>query len=164
MWATLLRCPHIHRPSRVARAISASRAHTVVTTTCRVDWDRHGTDPQLPSLASAPSPYTVLSTHAGALFHSLPFTSTCGIAWNGDCKATIFLVRALPGPSLCLPLLRPRPELLRRQLCTRGAHGGSAGSRPALSAEPPRPAESCSANCQPSRAAKECDASGFTFA
>src|SRR5580704_14934658 len=29
MWATPLRCPHIHRPSRVARAISAWRGHTV---------------------------------------------------------------------------------------------------------------------------------------
>jgi hypothetical protein len=46
-------------------------------------------------------PHTVLSTHAGAVFQSLPIASTCAVA-GGDDDWPAVSVRALPSSGFCL--------------------------------------------------------------
>jgi hypothetical protein len=46
-------------------------------------------------------PHTVLSTHAGAVFQSLPIASTCAVAGSGDDWPAVS-VRALPSSGFCL--------------------------------------------------------------
>jgi hypothetical protein len=45
-------------------------------------------------------PHTVLSTHAGAVFQSLPIASMCAVAGGDDWPAVS--VRALPSSGSCL--------------------------------------------------------------
>jgi hypothetical protein len=108
-------------------------------------------------------PHTVLSTHAGAVFQSLPNASMCAVARGGDdCPAVS--VRALQGSGTGLQPLRSRPDLLRARLCTDGAARRPARGRAAVPSQPPRSGEPCGAGRSLSRPAKERDASGFPAA
>src|SRR5260370_29787670 len=85
LWATLC-CPQIHRLARAedcgeVRTWRIGEAGTAPTSTAKSRIDA--------------VPHTVLSTHAGAVFQSLPIASMCAVARGGDdCPAVS--VRALP--------------------------------------------------------------------
>ena len=117
---------------------------------------------QLASLVSTPCPYTVLSTHAGALFHSLSPASMWDIGQFAIRGGSAVSVRTLPPSGGGLQSLRPWPDLLRRDLCTGSARAGPAGGGAALSGQPVRTLEACSAHTPLSGQTKDCDASGFT--
>ena len=105
-------------------------------------------------------PHTVLSTHAGAVFQSLPNASMCAVARGGDDCPTVS-VRALPNSGAGLQPLRPWPDLLRTRLCTDGSARRPARGRAALPGQPPRSGEPCGAGRSLSRPTKQRDASGF---
>jgi hypothetical protein len=105
-------------------------------------------------------PHTVLGTHAGAVFQSLPNASMCAVA-RGDDDCPAVFVRALHGSGAGLQSLRSRPDLLRTRLCTVGAARRPARGWPALPGQPPRSSEPCGAGRSLSRPTKERDASGF---
>ena len=85
-------------------------------------------------------PHTVLGTHAGAVFQSLPNASMCAVA-RGDDDCPAVFVRALHGSGAGLQSLRSRPDLLRTRLCTVGAARRPARGWPALPGQPPRSSE-----------------------
>jgi hypothetical protein len=105
-------------------------------------------------------PHTVLSTHAGAVFQSLPIASMCAVARGGDDCPPVS-VRALPSSGAGLQPLRPWPDLLRARLFTDGAARRPARGRAALPGDPPRSGEPCGAGRSLSRPTKQRDASGF---
>jgi len=158
MWATPLRCPHIHRPARVLQHSKCTLGDVSIRQGVTRRARRR---PQLPSLVSVPCPHTVRSTHAGGLFHSFWFASMSVFIRGGHDNGTVLLVRGLPGSSIRLPPLRPWPNLLCRRLCTRSASALSARSRPALSGNRPRAHETCGAQQALSRPNENSDASGF---
>ena len=61
---------------------------------------RHGADLNGQVSDRRRAPHTVLSTHAGAVFQSLPIASTCAVAGGDDWLAVS--VRALPSSGFCL--------------------------------------------------------------
>jgi len=133
----------------------------VFETTCRLI--ETGTAPTATAKSRIDAvPYTVLSTYAGAVFHSLPFASTSRVVWNADRSAAAVFMCSVPRSGFGLQLLRPWPDLLCGQLCTRGASVRATSGRPTLSEELSRAAEACSAICPSSRTTKDRDASGFT--
>jgi hypothetical protein len=93
LWATLLCCPQIHRLARAEDCGHAQPAWREVRT-----WriGEAGTAPTSTAKSRIDAvPHTVLSTHAGAVFQSLPIASMCAVARGGDdCPAVS--VRALP--------------------------------------------------------------------
>src|SRR2546426_12706920 len=93
LWARLLPCPQIHRLARAEDCGPAQPARRAVRT-CR--FGEAGTAPTSTAKSRIDAvPHTVLSTHAGAVFHSLPIASMCAVArGGGDCP--VFSVRALP--------------------------------------------------------------------
>ena len=149
MWATPLRCPHIHRPARVLRHSKCTLGDVSIRQGVTRRARRR---PQLPSLVSVPCPHTVRSTHAGGLFHSFWFASMSVFIRGGHDNDTV------------LPPLRPWPNLLCRRPCTRSASALPARSRPALSGNLPRAHETCGAQQALSRPNENSDASGFTTA
>ena len=93
LWARLLPCPQIHRLGRAEDCGSAQPARRAVRL-CR--FGEAGTAPTSTAKSRIDAvPHTVLSTHAGALFQSLPNASMCAAADGGD-DGPIFSVRALP--------------------------------------------------------------------
>src|SRR5260221_489278 len=92
LWATLLCCPQIHRLARAEDCGHAQPAWREVRT-----WriGEAGTAPTSTAKSRIDAvPHTVLSTHAGAVFQSLPIASMCAVAGGDDCPAVS--VRALP--------------------------------------------------------------------
>ena len=139
-------------------AAAHPRGHNGATATCRIG--RHGADLNRQVRIDA-VPHTVPSTHAGALFQALRTSSMCGRTCAGGSASPAVRVRALPRSSADLQLLRPRPDLLRRRLCTGGAISRPARGRPALPDEPSRSAGPRSTGASLACPAKERDASGF---
>lgn len=96
-------------------------------------------------LGLSATPHTVLGTHAGAVSHSPQISSTSvrlpGTDRGGACP--VLSVRPLPRQRTHLQPLRPRPDLLRWKLRTKGAPPGPTRSRPALPGKPPRPYRPC---------------------
>src|SRR6266403_451444 len=158
LWATLLCCPQIHRLARAEDCGHAQPAWREVRT-----WriGEAGTAPTSTAKSRIDAvPHTVLSTHAGAVFQSLPIASICAVARGGDdCPAVS--VRALPSSGSRLQPLRSRPDLLRTRLCTDGAARCPARGRAALPGQPPRSGEPCGAGRSLSCPTKQRDASGF---
>jgi hypothetical protein len=166
MWATPLRCPHIHRLARAARTIGALRH--VSSAQWRGDnlpdrQARHGADLNRQVRIDA-VPHIVPSTHAGAVFHSLRTSSMRGQARAGGSAGPAVRVCRLPGSGAHLQVLRPRPDLLCQRLCAGGPTSRPARRRPALPDEPPRSPGPCGAGPSLARPAKERDASGFPAA
>jgi len=158
LWATLLCCPQIHRLARVEDCGPAQPAWREVRT-CRNG--EAGTAPTSTAKSRIDAvPHTVLSTHAGAVFQSLPIASMCAVARGGD-DCPVFSVRALPSSGAGLQPLRPRSDLLRARLFTDGAARRPARGRTALPGQPPRSGEPCGAGWSLSRPTKQRDASGF---
>jgi hypothetical protein len=93
LWATLLCCPQIHRFVCAEDCGPAQPAWREVRT-CRIG--EAGTAPTSTAKSRIDAvPHTLLSTHAGAVFQSLPIASMCTVARGGDdCPAVS--VRALP--------------------------------------------------------------------
>ena len=118
LWATLLCCPQIHRLAGAEDFGPAQPARHAVRT-CRIG--EAGTAPTSTAKSRIDAvPHTVLSTHAGAVFQSLPNASMCAVARGGDDCPTVS-VRALPNSGAGLQPLRPWPDLLRTRLCTDGS-------------------------------------------
>jgi hypothetical protein len=157
LWATLLCCPQIHRLAGAKDCGPAQPARRAVRT-CRIG--EAGTAPTSTAKSRIDAvPHTVLSTHAGAVFQSLPIASMCAVARGDDCPTVS--VRALPSSGAGLQPLRPWPDLLRTRLFTDGAARRPARGRAALPGEPPRSSEPCGAGRSLSRPTKQRDASGF---
>src|SRR6516165_2805682 len=92
------RCPQIHRLTRARRLRPAQLAWREVRT-CRIG--EAGTAPTSTAKSRTDAvPHTVLSTHAGAVFQSLPIASTCAVAGGDDWPAVS--VCALPSSGFCL--------------------------------------------------------------
>ena len=70
----------------------------------------------------------------------------------------------MPGPGSCLPTLRPRPDVLRSQLCPRGQAAQPKGSPPPVSGDRPRTGDACGSQPQISSSLRPRDGSGFTTA
>src|SRR5258707_11920608 len=158
LWATLLCCPQIHRLARAEDCGHAQPAWREVRT-----WriGEAGTAPTSTAKSRIDAvPHTVLSTHAGAVFQSLPIASMCAVARGGDDCPPVS-VRALPSSGAGLQPLRPWPDLLRARVFTDGAARRPARGRAALPGEPPRSGEPCGAGRSLSRPTKQRDASGF---
>src|SRR5271165_416866 len=87
-----LRCPQIHRLAR--GELRRAQLDWREVKTCRIG--EAGTAPTSTAKSRIDAvPHTVLSTHAGAVFQSLPIASMCAVARAGDnCPAVS--VRALP--------------------------------------------------------------------
>jgi hypothetical protein len=158
LWATLLCCPQIHRLAGAEDFGPAQPARHAVRT-CRIG--EAGTAPTSTAKSRIDAvPHTVLSTHAGAVFQSLPNASMCAVARGGDDCPTVS-VRALPNSGAGLQPLRPWPDLLRTRLCADGSARRPARGRAALPGQPPRSGEPCGAGRSLSRPTKQRDASGF---
>src|SRR5215831_20746021 len=92
------RCPQIHRLTRAQRLRPAQLAWREVRT-CRIG--EAGTAPTSTAKSRTDAvPHTVLSTHAGVVFQSLPIASTCDVGGGDDWPAVS--VRALPSSGFCL--------------------------------------------------------------
>ena len=86
-------CPQIHRLAGAEDFGPAQPARHAVRT-CRIG--EAGTAPTSTAKSRIDAvPHTVLSTHAGAVFQSLPNASMCAVARGGDDCPTVS-VRALP--------------------------------------------------------------------
>ena len=93
LWARLLPCPQIHRLARAEDCGPAQLGRRTVRI-CRIG--EAGTAPTSTAKSRIDAvPHTVLSTHAGAVFQSLPIASMCAVARGGDDCPTVS-VRALP--------------------------------------------------------------------
>src|ERR1700680_1858827 len=147
LWATLLCCPQIHR--LLGGGLRPAQPARRAVRTCRIG--EAGTAPTSTAKSRIDAvPHTVLGTHAGAVFQSLPNASMCAVA-RGDDDCPAVFVRALHGSGAGLQSLRSRPDLLRTRLCTVGAARRPARGWPALPAQPPPSNEPCGASRSLSR-------------
>jgi hypothetical protein len=141
LWATPLRCPHIHRLWRAAGMIAAPaarpRGHNGATATCGIG--RHGADLNR-QVRVRRRAHTVPSTHAGGVFHPLRTSSMPGRKASAGNAGAAVPVCPLPRSSARLQLLRSWSDLLCRRL-RGGAVSSPARRWPTLPGEPTRPRE-----------------------
>jgi hypothetical protein len=87
-------CPQTHRFARAADCAAQPAWREVRTR--RIG--EAGTAPTSTAKSRIDAvPHTVLSTHAGAVFQSLPIASMCAVASGGVGDGSAVSVRALPG-------------------------------------------------------------------
>src|SRR5580704_548678 len=103
LWATPLRVVHKSTGLRARGELRPAQLAWREVRTCRIG--EAGTAPTSTAKSRTDAvPHTVLSTHAGAVFQSLPIASTCAVAGDDDDWPAVS-VRALPSSGSCLQSL-----------------------------------------------------------
>src|ERR1700719_2730659 len=99
LWATPLGVVHKSTGLRARGELRAAQLAWREVRTCRIS--EAGTAPTSTAKSRTDAvPHTVLSTHAGAVFQSLPIGSMCAVAGGDDWPPVS--VRALPSSGFCL--------------------------------------------------------------
>jgi hypothetical protein len=99
LWATPLRVVHKSTGLRARGELRPAQLAWREVRTCRIG--EAGTAPTSTAKSRTDAvPHTVLSTHAGAVFQSLPIASMCAVGGGDDWPAVP--VRALPSSGFCL--------------------------------------------------------------
>ena len=100
LWATPLRVVHKSTGLRARGELRPAQLAWREVRTCRIGEAGTASVRDLAVEVGA-VPHTVLSTHAGAVFQSLPIASTCAVA-GGDDDWPAVSVRALSSSGFCL--------------------------------------------------------------